>query len=143
MIQLAATRKRRVAYIFIKTLSYCTPAVLISLKFSPMRLTPGLSSHHYHPEFGETLQYDTANGLAIDFAREREKEREWQMERKSKGNIWKGTRRKSVQGPRALDDTGRIVEKNSHNPDEKYNCARKDVGEVNSKYLKSADQKLE
>lgn len=60
-----------------------------------MRLTPGLSSHHYHPEFGETLQYDTANGLAIDFVRE--SKREWQMERKSKGNIWKGTRRKSVR----------------------------------------------
>lgn len=47
-----------------------------------MRLTPGLSSHHYHPEFGETLQYDMANGLDIDFVKERA--REWQMERKSK-----------------------------------------------------------
>jgi len=65
-----------------QTVSYCTPAVLISLKFCPMRLTPGLSSHHYHPEFGETLQYDMANGLDIDFVKERA--REWQMERKSK-----------------------------------------------------------
>ncbi len=39
-----------------------------------------------------------ANGVAIDFVREREREREreWQMERKSKGNIWKGTGRKGV-----------------------------------------------
>lgn len=59
-----------------------------------MRLTPGLSSHHYHPEFGETLQYDMANGLAIDFVRERKSE--WQMERMSKGNIWKGTGMKGV-----------------------------------------------
>ena len=64
-----------------QTLSYCTPAVLISLKFSPARLTPGLSSHHYHPEFGETLQYDMANGLAIDFVREVERERERESER--------------------------------------------------------------
>lgn len=56
-----------------QTLSYCTPVVLISLKFSSMRLTPGLSSHHYHPEFGETLQYDMANGLVIDFVREKER----------------------------------------------------------------------
>lgn len=47
-----------------------TPAVLISRNFSPMLLTPGLSLHHYHPEFGETLQYDMPNGLAIDFVRE-------------------------------------------------------------------------
>ena len=88
-----------------QTLSYCTPAVLISLKFSPARLTPGLSSHHYHPEFGETLQYDMANGLAIDFVREvererereRAREREWQMERKSKWNIWKGTGEQRVR----------------------------------------------
>ena len=88
-----------------QTLSYCTPAVLISLKFSPARLTPGLSSHHYHPEFGETLQYDMANGLAIDFVREvererereRAREREWQMERKSKWNIWKETGEQRVR----------------------------------------------
>lgn len=49
------------------------PAVLISVKFSPMHFTPGLSSHHYHPEFGKALQYDMANGLAIDFVRERER----------------------------------------------------------------------
>lgn len=80
-------------------MSYCTPAVLISLKFSPTRLTPGLSSHHYHPEFGETLQYDMANGLAIDFVREveRKRERKWQMERKSKWNIWKGTGEERVR----------------------------------------------
>ena len=70
-----------------QTLSYCTPAVLISLKFSPARLTPGLSSHHYHPEFGETLQYDMANGLAIDFVREVERERE----RERENGRWRGS----------------------------------------------------
>lgn len=84
--------------ILIQILSHCTPAVLISLKFSPMRLTPGLSLHHYHPEFGETLQYDMANGLAIDFVRDSENGR-WK--RKSKGNIWKGDR----GAWRVLDDT--------------------------------------
>lgn len=91
-----------------QTLSYCTPVVLISLKFSSMRLTPGLSSHHYHPEFGETLQYDMANGLAIDFVRERK--REWQMERKSKGNIWKGTGRKGVWRASGVRRYRRIVQ---------------------------------
>lgn len=46
------------------------PVVLISIKFFPVRLTPGLSSHHCHPEFGKTLHYDMANGLAIDFVSE-------------------------------------------------------------------------
>lgn len=66
-----------------------TPVVLISLKFFPVRLTPGLSSHHCHPEFGKTLYYDMANGLAIDFVSETGRWRKCQ-----KGNIWKGTRRK-------------------------------------------------
>lgn len=75
----------------VESLSYCTPAVLISLKYSPLRLTPGLSSRHYHPEFGETVVYDMANGLAIDFVRERE----WQMERRNqRGTSGRGQRGK-------------------------------------------------
>lgn len=70
----------------------CAPVVLISLKFFPVRLTPGLSSHHCHPVFGKTLQYDMANGLAIDFVRETGRWRKCQ-----KGNIWKGTRRKGIR----------------------------------------------
>lgn len=66
-----------------------TPVVLISLKFFPLRLTPGLSSHHCHPEFGKTLHYDMANGLAIDFFSETGRWRKCQ-----KGNIWMGTRRR-------------------------------------------------
>lgn len=66
-----------------------TSAVLISLKFFPVRLTPGLSSHHCHPDFGKMLHYDMANGLPIDFVSETGRWSKCQ-----KGNIWMGTRRK-------------------------------------------------
>lgn len=66
-----------------------TPVVLISLKSFPVRLTPGLSSHHCHPEFGKTLHYGMANGLVIDFVSETGRWRKCQ-----KGNIWMGTKRK-------------------------------------------------
>lgn len=89
--------------ILIKSLSYCTPAVLISVKFSPMRFTPRLSSHHYYPEFGKALQYDIANGLAIDFVRETENGR-WRGNQKVTSGRGQGGR--VYEGPRVLDDTG-------------------------------------
>lgn len=58
-----------------------------------------------------------------------------------KGTSGRGPGGRVCEGPRAINDTGRIVQKNSHNPDEIYNCVRKDG--VNSKYLKSVNQKLE
>lgn len=115
----------------IETLSYCTPAVLISLKFSPMRPTPGLSSHHYHPEFAETLQYDMANGLAIDFVRVRENGR-WRGSQKGTsgrgqgGWVCKGLRCQTIQEA-SLHSAG-----NTHNLAEINNCVRKEHHEVNS-----------
>lgn len=82
--------------ILIKTLSYCIPALLIRLKFSPVCLTPGLSSHHYHPEFGEMLQYDMANGLTIDFVRERQNGRWRGNQERTSG---RGQGEKGVQRP--------------------------------------------
>lgn len=62
---------------------------------APHASTPGYRRIITIRSLGETVQYDTANGLAIDFVRE---SGEWQMERKSNGNIWKGTGgRKSVR----------------------------------------------
>ncbi len=73
-----------------QTSSYCTPDVLISLKFSPVHLTSGLSSHHYHPEFGVTLQYDMANGLAIDLVRGRMADGEQvKREHLEGGRVWR------------------------------------------------------
>lgn len=75
----------------------CSPVVLISLKFFPMLLTPGLSLHHCHPDFGETLQYDMANGLAIDFVSENGRWRKcpnW--------NIWKGTKYRGIRYSKCL-----------------------------------------
>lgn len=69
-----------------------------------MRLTPGLSSHHYHPEFGETLQYDMANGLAIDFVRERARMADGE---EVKREHLEGDREEGcAKGLRVLDDTG-------------------------------------
>lgn len=81
---------------------YRIRVVLISLKFSPTRLTPGLSSHHYHPEFGETQQYDMSNGLAIDFVKERENGR-WRVSQKGTSGRGKGGR--VCEGPQVLDNT--------------------------------------
>lgn len=49
------------------------------------------------------LQYDTANGLAIDFAWQRENGR-WR--RRQKGTSGRGQGGRVCEGPRVLDDTG-------------------------------------
>lgn len=67
-----------------------------------MYITPGLSSHHYHPEFGETLQYDMANGLTIDFVSERENGRWRGSQRRTSG---RGQGERVHEGLQMIDDT--------------------------------------